>query len=221
MTDSHYITEPDSLTGDFCLARIRSMAGSITKKGKAARLKILDNSIKLFEELGYKETTIKEICRASAVGVGTFYHYFSSKQDILDEFIAFEQEEILKEITEYEDPSFIKKINKLLEILFKYIELKGKEFMAAFLAKNMTNPQPENIFKVYNVREILRALLHDGEAAGQFRCVESPDYVCEILATMVIGYLSFWSSLRDSGKSEEELEQYRKNLSVLISTLLC
>lgn len=196
------------------------MAKSITKKGRAARLKILDTSIELFEELGYKETTIKEICRVSAVGVGTFYHYFNSKQDILDEFIAFEQEEILREISEYKDVSFVKRINKLLEILFKYIEMKGKEFMAAFLAKNMTSPQSENIFKVYNVRGILKDFLIGGEAAGQFRCVESPDYVCEILATVVIGYLSFWSSLRDSGNSEKELEQYRKNMSILISTLL-
>lgn len=196
------------------------MARSITKKGRAARLKILDTSIELFEELGYKETTIKEICRVSDVGVGTFYHYFSSKQDILDEFISFEQEEILKEISEYIDPSYTSRINKLLEILFKYIEMKGKEFMAAFLAKNMTSPQSENIFKVYNVRGILKDFLIKGEAAGQFQCVKSPDFVCEILATVVIGYLSFWSSLKDSGNNKEELIQYRKNLSVLISTLL-
>ncbi|MDC7233950.1 MAG: TetR/AcrR family transcriptional regulator [Spirochaetales bacterium] len=199
---------------------LKSMAASITEKGKAARLKILNTSIGLFEELGYKETTIKEICRVSGVGVGTFYHYFSSKQDILDEFIAFEQEEIRKEINAYQNPSCLNRINKLLEILIGYIEMKGKEFMAAYLAKNMTASQAENIFEVYNVRAILKELLDEGEAEGQFRCTVSSDYVCEIMTAAVIGYLSLWSSLRDSGKSREELNQYRESLKVLISTLL-
>lgn len=196
------------------------MSRRITHKGKAARLKIFNTSLKLFEDMGYKATTIKDICREADVGVGTFYHYFSSKQDILDEFIIFEQEEILKEISEFRTALCLEKIEKLLEILFRYIGMKGKEFMAAFLSRNIGMPQQNNIFEVYNVRNIFADLLVEGEEAGQFKCVESPAYVCEVLATMMIGYLSYWSSLRDSHSSEDELEHYRKNMSILISQLI-
>ena len=46
------------------------------------RKKLYDISIALMEKKGLPNTTIIEICRKAGVSVGTFYNYFSSKDDV-------------------------------------------------------------------------------------------------------------------------------------------
>jgi AcrR family transcriptional regulator len=38
---------------------------------------------KLVEEAGFEKMHIRDICREAGITPGTFYHYFSSKEDIL------------------------------------------------------------------------------------------------------------------------------------------
>lgn len=48
---------------------------------------ILDASIKLFAQKGFKATTLDEIAEKSEFGKGTIYNYFSSKEKIYKEII--------------------------------------------------------------------------------------------------------------------------------------
>jgi AcrR family transcriptional regulator len=43
---------------------------------------IYDIAVKLMDEQGFAATTIEEISKKAGVSVGTFYHYFKSKEDI-------------------------------------------------------------------------------------------------------------------------------------------
>ncbi len=49
---------------------------------------ILDASIKIFAEKGFKATTLDEIAEKSEFGKGTLYNYFSSKEEIYKEIIV-------------------------------------------------------------------------------------------------------------------------------------
>lgn len=53
-----------------------------TKRGERTRLKIIRAAEKVFGERGYYEARISEITRQSGVALGTFYLYFSSKEEI-------------------------------------------------------------------------------------------------------------------------------------------
>ena len=44
---------------------------------------ILKKSIDLFDDKGFKETTIQDIVDQLDVTKGTFYYYFNSKQEVL------------------------------------------------------------------------------------------------------------------------------------------
>ena len=48
---------------------------------------ILDASIKIFAQKGFKATTLDEIAKKSEFGKGTIYNYFSSKEEIYKEII--------------------------------------------------------------------------------------------------------------------------------------
>lgn len=55
----------------------RKEQAQLTKK------KIFDTTMRLVRKKGYSKITIREICQNARISVGTFYLYFSSKDDIL------------------------------------------------------------------------------------------------------------------------------------------
>ena len=49
------------------------------------RKKLYQSAEKLIDKHGYDNVTIEDICKKANVSVGAFYHYFSSKMDIIVE----------------------------------------------------------------------------------------------------------------------------------------
>ncbi|MCO6452341.1 MAG: TetR/AcrR family transcriptional regulator [Caldilineales bacterium] len=47
------------------------------------RQRLLTQSLRLFREKGYEQTTVSEITRAAGVAKGTFFNYFPTKEDVL------------------------------------------------------------------------------------------------------------------------------------------
>ncbi len=45
--------------------------------------KIYDTAVRLLSEKGYDNTSVDDICSASGVAKGSFYHYFKKKSDII------------------------------------------------------------------------------------------------------------------------------------------
>ncbi len=57
----------------------------MTERFSATKEHILARATELFMEKGYGATTVNEILLASDIAKGTFYHHFSSKEDLLSE----------------------------------------------------------------------------------------------------------------------------------------
>ncbi|MDR1441751.1 MAG: TetR/AcrR family transcriptional regulator [Bifidobacteriaceae bacterium] len=60
------------------------MPRGFTKKRDARVAAILDAAQLLFSEKGYEATTVADILEAVGIGKGTFYHYFDSKDEVLE-----------------------------------------------------------------------------------------------------------------------------------------
>ena len=59
----------------------------LTSRGAATRARLLEAAEQIFAELGYHEASIVKITEAAGVAQGTFYLYFSGKQQIFDELV--------------------------------------------------------------------------------------------------------------------------------------
>lgn len=57
------------------------------QKSVRTKEKIIKAAMTAFKEKGFDETTIQDICLVSKIAVGTFYHHFSSKQDLISAMI--------------------------------------------------------------------------------------------------------------------------------------
>ena len=61
---------------------------------------------RLFFEQGYENTTVNDVIREANVSKGAFYHYFVSKEALLEAVAARMARQSLKELqTVFEDPS--------------------------------------------------------------------------------------------------------------------
>jgi len=60
----------------------------VSKKHDVRLNEILDVSEKLFATKGYERTTVNDILDGVCIGKGTFYHYFKSKEEVMDAVIA-------------------------------------------------------------------------------------------------------------------------------------
>lgn len=53
------------------------------EQARKTRNKILDSSLEMMRNYPFSEIKIKDICQNASVTTGAFYHYFSSKDDII------------------------------------------------------------------------------------------------------------------------------------------
>lgn len=88
----------------------------MVKKGTELRNKILETAHLFFSEKGYDKTSVNDIINKLGISKGAFYHYFNSKDEVLDAIILSYTEEAVDMIYEIVyDPS--------LNGLEKYIKM--------------------------------------------------------------------------------------------------
>ena len=87
------------------------------REQKAVKKKwhISETAMALFKERGYNSVKVKEICKAADISLGTFYHYFSSKDSIIDETYQIIDARLFECLEKKEFTSPIDKILGILE----------------------------------------------------------------------------------------------------------
>lgn len=73
----------------------------IEKQSQERRQRLLQCALTLFVEKGYTDTPVREIIMKSGYGTGTFYNYFSDKEDIFKTLLEGFAEEIISSINSY------------------------------------------------------------------------------------------------------------------------
>jgi AcrR family transcriptional regulator len=60
---------------------------ALSARGTRTRQRLLEAAEQVFAEHGYHEASVVKLTEAAGVGQGTFYLYFSSKQEVFDELV--------------------------------------------------------------------------------------------------------------------------------------
>jgi AcrR family transcriptional regulator len=143
------------------------------KEHDVRKKEIVDTAERLFLEYGYEETPVEMIIKDVGIAKGTFYYYFRSKDELLDELVENLIEEVtgsIKRISEDEEGDPLLKIfkvsryfrnlgvskQKLTDYLHEdrnihlhhRVEKKVLPVMAACYSKLIEQGNEEGIFKV-------------------------------------------------------------------------
>lgn len=136
--------------------------------------KITNKSIELFEEKGFTQTSIQDIVNELEVTKGTFYYYYSSKEQLLMDIHLEYIDELLNkqdEIIRCPNSTNKEKVTNLIAQLIEDIETHGKRGRVFF--REIRHLSDENIAIVKEKRNQVRfnieKVVNKGIESGEFQ----------------------------------------------------
>ena len=150
------------------------------RKKIRSRQKIMSAAIKCFDECGYSETSIADIMNAAGLGVGTFYNYFSSKEELLIALL----EKIESEIEELAADETIAALILLERLNTRTAELldKNKFVLPLFLSASEHSDRPEHLKTRLRpgFKTIFESIIQRGQLDGEIRSDMPSDLIAEM-----------------------------------------
>lgn len=145
---------------------------SLRKQKKyQARQKILQAAANRFEHLGFANTSIADLMRAANLGVGTFYNYFNSKEEVLLTLAKNLREEVEKNILAARE---VNSSSELLELCCVYTAKvidKNRFILPLFISASEHSDKPEQISQSLSpgFGELFEEIILRGQRRGEFR----------------------------------------------------
>ena len=162
------------------------------KKGELRRKEILDMAEKLFYEKGYESTSVQDILDALGISKGGFYHYFESKNALLEEICRERSRQDIERIrAELFSAKFtpVQKLNLLLGALHLFSR-ETPEFSALMLKVSYVDGDVHlrdhmRVFMLESLRPMLDDVLREGMADGSF-FIRNPGQLGRLM--LMLGY---------------------------------
>lgn len=163
--------------------------------------KIFESGVKSFQENGYDNVTIEDICKTAGVSNGLFYNYFDSKDQIIVELFKkmdLDYDEAFNAI-----PDNIDALEKLLKFC-TYTAIRtqslGKDYLRvlyqSFLAQERCNVYMINEDRP--VYKIIKIIIEEGQQSGQIRLDQDSKEIQSIILHCIRGVFYQWA-LYDGG----------------------
>ena len=189
---------------------------SITKRQEQAletKDRIYSAAIDLMDRKGFENITNADISKEAGVSVGAFYHYFTSKSDILAE--------IFHKADEYFSTQVISglKTGSVADKIVEYFDHYAKFNLASGveLTQQLFNPKIKFFIKKDRpMLTILEDLIQEGQERKEIRADEDPEELSRFLFVMARGIVFEWSLYDGSYDLEDTMHKY---IQSLVSTL--
>ena len=183
---------------------------------KEKERKILDTSLKLFVERGFHGTSTAEIAKTAGVATGTLFHYFKTKEELIDNLYIYTKESILEEVdNDYNNEKTFKENVKSLWLKFVCFGIKNpykfsfiltfhcSPYITAFTKERIENRFAELLevykkgFREHEIKEMYDELLIDYFWGNIFNTVmhfeKYPDKKIE--ENIELSFKLFWNGI--------------------------
>ncbi len=186
----------------------------ITKEHDERRNEILDIAEKLFHIKGYDKCTINDILKEVGIAKGTFYHYFKSKEEVLDAIVSRYKDVVITKVNEVANNDVITLEEKLMGAFMsmRIIDQLDSE-MINEMHKTENALLHQKILNqiVIEVAPILVKIIKEGVEKKVWNCKFPLEYMQIFLASSI--------TLTDEGIFEFGEEHKNKIIEALISVL--
>ena len=144
----------------------------IIKEYEERRKEILETAERLFLTKGYTKTTVNDILKEIGIAKGTFYHYFKSKEEVMDEIIMrIIKEDVAKAKVIVSNPN-IPVLEKLFRVLMeqspKSGDIKDKMIEQFHQPNNAEIHQKSLVQSIIHLSPVLTEILEQGIEEGIF-----------------------------------------------------
>ncbi len=170
------------------------MARTLKEEDYVARRKeIVDAALKLVYTKGYEKMTIQDIQDELHISRGAFYHYFGSKQAILEALVEHIQQEVIQSLLPIvQEPglSALEKLERYFSTATGWKTAHKSLIMALMRAwyddKNSVVRQATYASAVLTVAPLLSDIFRQGIREGVFT-TSYPDRVGEVILCLLLG----------------------------------
>ncbi len=187
----------------------------------ATRKKIYDVAVKLMEDKGFQKTTIEEIATKAGVSVGTFYHYFKSKEAVFfdlfkkaDEYFEHTVAPVLEKAADAGMPA-----SGQIVLFFRHYG--GYNVSRGFANISQLYNTKNQLFtkKGRYMQQLLKRIISKGQAAGQITKEMKADEILEFLFIANRGIVYDWCINGGTYDLVAKAESYTKILvKVLVAS---
>jgi TetR/AcrR family transcriptional regulator, fatty acid metabolism regulator protein len=158
------------------------------------RRQILDAAVRTFALKGYHATRVGDIAEEAGVAYGLVYHYFDSKEDVLETIFRETWTELLEAISAVEESAepASEQLRQVTAILLR--SWRRQPDLVRVLVREVAR-SPEVQRRVDELGEIFRAIeriVARGQAAGEFRNDVEPQLASWILYGAIEEILTGW-----------------------------
>ncbi len=158
----------------------------VAKEYDERRTEILETATALFSEHGYDETSVNMIIEEIGIAKGTFYHYFRSKDELLEVIVEFMVENVGNGVDAIAKREDLTGLEKMVETnkYFRTLAV-GWEKISEFLHEDRNahwhlKLEKKLLPKVYNSYEFI---IKQGIAEGDFHTEYPRETAIAILGT--------------------------------------
>jgi AcrR family transcriptional regulator len=157
--------------------------------------RILRAAIRLFESKGFAHTTVAEITQAADVGKGTFFNYFSTKEQVIQAILAnfarqFDELEAgaarAADVRQY-----------ILRFVHRALDLPARspQLVRTVFGMGISHPQIGKSFQqvLVRARKAVIAVLHRGQEVGQVRSDIPAEVLGRTFQQFILGTEIIWS----------------------------
>jgi TetR/AcrR family transcriptional repressor of uid operon len=166
------------------------------------RQHILEAADECFQRDGFRGASIGDICAAARMSPGHLYHYFESKEAIIEALFELRLEReaaIVGELTLTPNADLITAICGWLDRRVNDVRAHGSSLGLEMRAESARNPAIAKIASRADrgVRQLLSRLIREGQERGQVDPGLDPDSVAAVVHSIIFG-LNRLGAVRDS-----------------------
>ncbi|MGL5254167.1 MAG: TetR/AcrR family transcriptional regulator [Brevinema sp.] len=179
------------------------------EQAKQTRERIFQAVLDLIKQSSWNDLQISGICKRCGVSVGTFYHYFPSKQSLIIDLINNVQESFLENIAAI--PRDKAPMDRILDTLWEVntlIEGLGKELISGLFIYDLSLPN-ETVFK--QLIPIITTITADIKLfLDELNIDANIDTTIDFLAMVHRGILYNWCSNPESPRLRDQVHLHFK-----------
>ncbi len=173
------------------------------------RQRLLTESLRLFREKGYEQTTVAEITEAAGVAKGTFFNYFPTKEDVL---LALGEQTLGKlqqadTVQVFRSDTVRDKVKALFQALASGLDA-DRELVRQMVYRGLRLPDLVNRERArLDFRSTLSLLLAQGQRRGEIDAQADIDFVADTLYMLYFQQVVSWCTAEFSGSLVERLDR--------------
>ncbi|PWQ93422.1 TetR/AcrR family transcriptional regulator [Leucothrix arctica] len=196
----------------------------VTEQEKAkTRIKILEASVDVIIEKGFKSASMREIAKRAGVGDATIYNYFPSKEKLLYGYCEYIQQQVMESlqgIEDFHEYTLHEQLQQLVELQLE-VWLPAREFLTEVFKLTYHSPTTGSLH-LTKTRELYTLMVTDMlEAAIEAGEIPDQPYT-ELLPRLFwdyqTGLLAYW--LKDDSEGFANTSQVINKSMDIVSSLL-